>query len=75
MAKVLSKTKLYLGQGIAPGVSPGADTFDRIGNLLGNSRRTETGAGFPSGFGQAVSGVVTTVFTPRPAPGGTLDPC
>lgn len=33
MSKVLSKTKLYLGQGIAPGVSPGADVFDRIGNL------------------------------------------
>lgn len=33
MAKVLSKTRLFLGQGVAPGVSPGADTFDRIGNI------------------------------------------
>lgn len=33
MAKVLSKSVLYLGQGIAPGVAPGADTFDKIGNL------------------------------------------
>jgi hypothetical protein len=33
MAKVLSKTRLYIGQGVAPGVLPGADTFDRIGNI------------------------------------------
>jgi hypothetical protein len=33
MAKVLSKTRLFLGQGVAPGVLPGADTFDRIGNI------------------------------------------
>jgi hypothetical protein len=33
MAKVLSKSVLYLGQGVAPGVAPGADTFDIIGNL------------------------------------------
>ncbi len=33
MAKVLSKSKLYIGQGIAPGVAPGADTFDLIGNI------------------------------------------
>lgn len=37
MAKVLSKTRLFLGQGIAPGVLPGADTFDRIGNLTAAS--------------------------------------
>lgn len=34
MAKVLSKTRLYIGQGVAPGVLPGADTFDRISNLV-----------------------------------------
>lgn len=33
MAKVLSKSRLYLGQGVAPGVLPGADVFDVIGNL------------------------------------------
>ena len=33
MAKVLSKSVLYIGQGVAPGVAPGADTFDVIGNL------------------------------------------
>jgi len=33
MAKVLSKSRLYIGQGIAPGVLPGADVFDRIGNI------------------------------------------
>ncbi len=33
MAKVLSKSKLYIGQGVAPGVAPGADTFDKVGNL------------------------------------------
>lgn len=33
MAKVLSKSKLYIGQGVAPGVPPGSDTFDLIGNL------------------------------------------
>lgn len=33
MAKVLSKTKLYIGQGVAPGVAPGADTFDAVGNI------------------------------------------
>jgi len=33
MAKVLSKSVLYLGQGVAPGVLPGADVFDQIGNL------------------------------------------
>lgn len=33
MAKVLSKTRLYIGQGVAPGVLPGADVFDRIGNI------------------------------------------
>lgn len=33
MAKVLSKSVLYIGQGVAPGVAPGADTFDTIGNL------------------------------------------
>ncbi len=33
MAKVLSKSKLSIGQGVAPGVAPGADTFDLIGNL------------------------------------------
>ena len=33
MAKVLSKTRLFLGQGVAPGVLPGADVFDRIGNI------------------------------------------
>jgi hypothetical protein len=33
MAKVLSKSVLYIGQGIAPATAPGADTFDTIGNL------------------------------------------
>jgi len=33
MAKVLSKSILYLGQGVAPATAPGADTFDQIGNL------------------------------------------
>lgn len=33
MAKVLSKSVLYIGQGVAPGVLPGADTFDTVGNL------------------------------------------
>lgn len=33
MAKVLSKSVLYLGQGVAPGVLPGADTFDQVGNI------------------------------------------
>lgn len=33
MAKVLSKSKLYIGQGVAPDVLPGADTFDLIGNI------------------------------------------
>ncbi len=33
MAKVLSKSKLYIGQGVAPGVAPGADTFDQVGNV------------------------------------------
>ena len=33
MAKVLSKSVLYIGQGIAPATAPGADTFDAIGNL------------------------------------------
>lgn len=33
MAKVLSKTRLFLGQGVAPGVLPGADVFDRVGNI------------------------------------------
>lgn len=33
MAKVLAKNVLYIGQGVAPGVAPGADTFDIIGNV------------------------------------------
>lgn len=33
MAKVLSKSILSIGQGVAPGVLPGVDTFDVIGNL------------------------------------------
>jgi len=33
MAKVLSKSVLYLGQGVAPATPPGSDTFDTIGNL------------------------------------------
>lgn len=33
MAKVLSKTKLYIGQGVAPATAPGVDTFDEVGNL------------------------------------------
>lgn len=33
MAKVLSKSVLYIGQGIAPGVPPGSDTFNTVGNL------------------------------------------
>ena len=33
MAKVLSKSVLYIGQGVAPGVLPGVDVFDTIGNL------------------------------------------
>ena len=37
MAKVLSKSRLYLGQGVAPGVLPGADTFDRIANITAAS--------------------------------------
>lgn len=37
MAKVLSKTRLFLGQGVAPGVLPGADVFDRIGNITAAS--------------------------------------
>lgn len=35
MAKVLSKSILRIGQGVAPGVAPGADTFDDIGNITG----------------------------------------
>ena len=34
MAKVLSKSVLYIGQGVAPGTPPGSDTFDKIGNLV-----------------------------------------
>lgn len=37
MAKVLSKSKLSIGQGVAPGVAPGADTFDIVGNLTAMS--------------------------------------
>lgn len=37
MAKKLSKSRLYIGQGVAPGVLPGADTFDKIGNLTATS--------------------------------------
>lgn len=33
MAKVLSKSVLYLGQGVAPATLPGVDTFDTIGNI------------------------------------------
>ncbi len=33
MAKVLSKSVLYIGQGVAPATPPGSDTFDTIGNL------------------------------------------
>ena len=33
MAKVLSKSVLYIGQGVAPATLPGADTFDTIGNI------------------------------------------
>jgi len=33
MSKVLSKTVLYIGQGVAPATAPGADTFDTVGNL------------------------------------------
>lgn len=33
MAKVLSKSVLSIGQGVAPGVLPGVDTFDIIGNI------------------------------------------
>lgn len=37
MAKKLSKTKVYIGQGVAPGVAPGADVFDNIGNLISST--------------------------------------
>lgn len=33
MGKVLSKSVLYIGQGVAPGVPPGSDVFDTVGNL------------------------------------------
>ncbi len=33
MAKILSKVKVFIGQGVAPAVLPGADVFDSIGNL------------------------------------------
>lgn len=33
MAKVLSKTILYIGAGVAPATLPGADTFSAVGNL------------------------------------------
>jgi hypothetical protein len=33
MAKVLSKSVLYIGQGVAPAQAPGGDVFDVIGNL------------------------------------------
>lgn len=33
MAKVLSKSVLYIGQGVAPATPPGSDTFETIGNL------------------------------------------
>lgn len=34
MAKKLSKTQLFIGQGDPATVTPGADTFDRVGNLI-----------------------------------------
>jgi hypothetical protein len=34
MAKVLSKTLLYIGQGDPDTTTPAADTFDRVGNLI-----------------------------------------
>jgi hypothetical protein len=34
MAKVLSKTKFYIGQGDPDTTTPAADTFDRVGNLI-----------------------------------------
>lgn len=37
MAKVLSKSRLYIGQGVAPGVLPGADTFLLVGNIVSMS--------------------------------------
>lgn len=37
MAKVLSKSVLYLGQGVAPATLPGVDTFDTVGNLTAMS--------------------------------------
>lgn len=33
MAKKLSKALLKIGQGVAPGVLPAADTFDTVGNI------------------------------------------
>lgn len=34
MAKKLSKSKVYIGQGVAPGVAPGADVFDSISKVI-----------------------------------------
>lgn len=42
MAKVLSRTRLYIGQGVAPGTAPGADVFDRISNLTSISGLTRS---------------------------------
>lgn len=33
MAKVVSKSTLSIGQGVAPATLPGVDTFDLVGNL------------------------------------------
>ena len=33
MAKVLSKSVLYIGTGVAPTTPPGSDTFNTVGNL------------------------------------------
>ena len=37
MAKFMSKSRVYIGQGVAPATPPGSDTFDSIGNVTATS--------------------------------------